>query len=144
MWQFGSNESEYLGVAQSTLRRWDGEGKLKSERTPAGHRRYDLDNLKRLAIHCFPLETARLTLAYARASSHDPKEDLVRQALLLSEFCTKNGWTFEVIEDLGSGLNYQKRGRLTQTTAKRNQTGGAATSPRPPDLVSSSHRVNLR
>lgn len=105
-----SEAARILGVAQSTLRRWDGEGKLTSERTPAGHRRYDLDSLKRFAIHRLPLETPRVTLAYARVSSHDQKEDLVRQTLLLSEYCAKNGWTFEVIEDLGSGLNYQKRG----------------------------------
>ena len=99
-----------LGVAQSTLRRWDEIGQFKAERTPAGHRRYDLDSLKRLAVNRLPSKTVRVTLAYARVSSHDQKEDLVRQALLLSEFCTKNGWVFEVIEDLGSGLNYQKRG----------------------------------
>jgi putative resolvase len=105
-----SEAARILGVAQSTLRRWDGEGKLKSERTPAGHRRYDLDSLKRLALNRLPLETALVTLAYARVSSHDQKEELVRQVVLLSEYCTKNGWSFEVLEDLGSGLNDQKRG----------------------------------
>ncbi|HKY99557.1 MAG TPA: IS607 family transposase, partial [Rhabdochlamydiaceae bacterium] len=25
-------------------------------------------------------------------------------------FCAANGWTYEIIQDLGSGLNYQKRG----------------------------------
>jgi putative resolvase len=99
-----------LGVAQSTLRRWDETGQFNSERTPAGHRRYDLDSLKRWAVNRLPSKTARVTLAYARVSSHDQKEDLVRQGLLLTEFCTQNGWVFEVIEDLGSGLNYQKRG----------------------------------
>lgn len=105
-----SEAARILGVAQSTLRRWDEEGKFKSERTPAGHRRYDLDSLKRLAVNRLPLETAPLTLAYARVSSPDQKEDLVRQTMLLSEFCIQNGWSFEVIEDLGSGLNYRKRG----------------------------------
>src|SRR5262249_18465397 len=25
-------------------------------------------------------------------------------------FCAKHGWTFEIIQDLGSGLNYSKKG----------------------------------
>ena len=30
--------------------------------------------------------------------------------MVLSEFCTKNGWTHEVIRDLGSGMNYHQKG----------------------------------
>jgi putative resolvase len=53
---------------------------------------------------------ARLTLCYARVSSHDQKDDLKRQVALLESYCAANGWSYEVIEDLGSGLNYHKRG----------------------------------
>jgi predicted site-specific integrase-resolvase len=31
---------------------------------------------------------------------------------LLETFCAANGWSYEVIEDFGSGLNYHKRGLL--------------------------------
>lgn len=62
-----------------------------------------------MAMHPLP-KTDRVTIAYARVSSHDQKADLARQAILLSEFCTKNGWTHEVIRDLGSGMNYHKKG----------------------------------
>ena len=111
-----SEAARILGVTQGTLRRWDTEGKLKAERTPSGHRRYDLNTLKRLAVNRLPSEAAQMTVGYARVSSHDQKDDLVRQVMMLSEFCAANGWQFEVIEDLGSGLNYQKRGlrRLIQ------------------------------
>jgi predicted site-specific integrase-resolvase len=54
-----------------------------------------------------------LTVAYARVSSHDQKEDLKRQADALSIYCTKQGWNFQVIQDLGSGMNYQKKGLKT-------------------------------
>ena len=40
--------SEYLGFAIETLRRWDKKGKIRSYRSPGGHRyflREDLDNL---------------------------------------------------------------------------------------------------
>ena len=29
---------------------------------------------------------------------------------MLETFCAANGWTYEVIQDLGSGLNYDKKG----------------------------------
>jgi putative resolvase len=51
-----------------------------------------------------------LTIAYARVSSHDQKEDLKRQAQLLSSYCLSHGWNHEVIQDLGSGMNYYKKG----------------------------------
>jgi excisionase family DNA binding protein len=106
-----SEAARILGVSIATLRRWDKEGKLKAHRTPAGHRRYDLAQLKRLAIHRLPEpESARITVGYARVSSNDQKADLNRQAILLSEFCTSNGWEHEIIRDLGSGLNYRKQG----------------------------------
>ena len=108
-----SEAARILGVSITTLRRWDNEGKLTAERTPAGHRRYDLDKLKRLAVNRLtgdPEEATRITIGYARVSSHDQKDDLHRQVLLLSDFCTQNGWEHEIIEDLGSGLNYRKKG----------------------------------
>jgi predicted site-specific integrase-resolvase len=52
----------------------------------------------------------KLTLAYARVSSHDQKEDLQRQKKMLEMFCSANGWQYEVISDLGSGMNYHKKG----------------------------------
>jgi predicted site-specific integrase-resolvase len=43
-------------------------------------------------------------------SSHDQKQDLMRQAKLLSTYCLSHGWVHEVIQDLGSGMNYYKKG----------------------------------
>lgn len=55
----------------------------------------------------------RVTLAYARVSSHDQKNDLQRQKEVLELFCAQHGWSFEIIEDLGSGMNYRKKGLIT-------------------------------
>ena len=97
-----------LGVSKDTLRRWEASGKISSERTVKGHRRYDLN--KFLGGINKKIVSQRQTVVYARVSSHDQKADLVRQVDLLSSFCAANGWTFEVIQDLGSGLNYGKKG----------------------------------
>lgn len=97
-----------LGVTTQTLRRWERLGKIRSEKTPKGHRRYVLSDL--LGFSARKLVSAKETLIYARVSSHDQKEDLKRQREVLETFCAANGWTYKVIEDLGSGLNYDKKG----------------------------------
>jgi excisionase family DNA binding protein len=41
-----SKAAKELGVSQNTLRRWEERGYITPERTPGGHRKYDLDKLK--------------------------------------------------------------------------------------------------
>lgn len=99
-----------LGVTPLTLRRWDESGKLKPARvTEGGRRRYDLAKLQP-ELHRQQDDTARRTVAYARVSSHDQKPALERQAHLLEAYCAGQGWTYEVVTDLGSGMNYRKKG----------------------------------
>jgi excisionase family DNA binding protein len=100
--------SEALGVSITTLRRWEAEGKLIPERTAGRQRRYELAKLKPELFHAAPQD--RKTIAYARVSSHDQKDDLERQKQVLELYCARQGWTFEVIADLGSGMNYHKKG----------------------------------
>jgi predicted site-specific integrase-resolvase len=97
-----------LGVSIETIRRWDRAGKINSERTPNGHRRYDLSKLSGVTRKKIP--EIRNTIAYARVSSHDQKLDLERQKKVLEMYCASQGWTFEILSDLGSGMNYQKKG----------------------------------
>lgn len=101
--------SSALGVSITTLRRWEAEGRLLPEHTAGGHRRYDLAKL--LPEHFRAAQQAsRKTIAYDRVSSHDQKDDLERQKQVLELYCAQQGWTFEVIADLGSGMNYRKKG----------------------------------
>jgi predicted site-specific integrase-resolvase len=90
--------SKILGVTPKTIRLWEQQGKIHPERTPNGQVRTDDD------------QKDRRTIAYARVSSHDQKDDLKRQSELLESFCAANGWTYTIIQDLGSGLNCDKRG----------------------------------
>ena len=101
--------AEVLGVSVATLRRWDAEGRLIAEHTPGGHRRYDLAKLRPEQFRS-EAQGSRKTIAYARVSSHDQKEDLERQKQVLELYCARQGWTVEVIADLGSGMNYHKKG----------------------------------
>ena len=102
--------AEALGVSAQTLRRWEREGRLlPDERTAGGRRRYDLARLKPEKFRS-QAEAVRKTVAYARVSSHDQKDDLERQKQVLELYCARQGWTFEVIADLGSGMSYHKKG----------------------------------
>jgi predicted site-specific integrase-resolvase len=107
--------AKVLGVSISTLRRWEKKNRLIPDHTPGGHRRYDLAKLKPEYFHT--AQDHRHTVAYARVSSHDQKNDLERQKQVLELYCAKQGWTFEVVSDLGSGMNYHKKGlkRLLNT-----------------------------
>jgi len=109
-----------LGVSRDTLRRWEAAGKIKVERTARGHRRYDLGQLHDKVSSTVISEPP--TIAYARVSGHDQKKDLERQAKLLEAFCAAHGWKHEIIQDLGSGLNYKKRGlkKLIQLICSHN------------------------
>ena len=99
--------SKILGVNAQTLRRWDESGTIKpAKRTPKGTRLYSLQELLGVNDLTYP------TIAYARVSSNDQKEDLERQHAVLESFCNKNGWQTEIIKDLGSGMNYKKKGLL--------------------------------
>lgn len=98
-----------LGVSTITLRRWEQSGKLVPERTRGGHRRYDLSQLLPELYRNITNENW-VTIAYARVSSHDQKDDLERQKQVLEMYCASQGWTFEVVSDLGSGMNYYKKG----------------------------------
>lgn len=102
-----SEAAERLGVSPTTLRRWEESGKLIPERTQGNQRRYRLSQIEP-ATHL--LKQGRKTLAYARVSSHDQKADLDRQKQVLERYCAQQGWTFELISDLGSGMNYYKKG----------------------------------
>jgi excisionase family DNA binding protein len=102
-----SEAAKVLGVSISTLRRWEAEGHLIPEHTKGRHRRYDLAKLRPELFHA---PDTRKTIAYARVSSHDQKEDLIRQQQVLELYCAAQGWTFEIISDLGTGMNYQKKG----------------------------------
>ena len=98
--------AQILGVTAQTLRRWEAKGNLLPAKvSPGGTRYYDSD-----ALLGFQQVESDLTIGYARVSSHDQKKDLKTQSELLSSYCSAKGWRFEVIQDLGSGMNYRKKG----------------------------------
>ena len=100
--------AEKLGVSVKTLQRWDNAGKLKAKRTPSNQRYYTEDQyLDYMGIeHEKP---QRRAVAYARVSSRNQKDDLKNQIDLIRIFANARGVILdECIEDIGSGLNYNR------------------------------------
>ena len=99
--------AKYLGVSIQTLRRWEFSGELLPHRKGVGGTRYyDVELLSNKQ----KTSEKKFTVAYARVSSHDQKSDLERQVTRLENYCASHGWSYEIIQDLGSGMNYRKKG----------------------------------
>ena len=106
-----SEAARILGVTTTTLRNWDKKGLLKPDELTKGKaRRYRIESLRNINRNIIFTKDDLKTIAYARVSSYDQKEDLSRQVQLLELYCTKHGYKYEVIQDIGSGMNYYKKG----------------------------------
>ena len=51
-----------------------------------------------------------ITIGYCRVSSHKQKDDLERQIDNVRTYLLAKGQPFEIISDIGSGINYKKKG----------------------------------
>ncbi|MGL5382665.1 MAG: IS607 family transposase [Culicoidibacterales bacterium] len=100
--------SKLLGVTAQTLRNWDRSGKLKPHHTSeSGYRYYSQEQLNRvLGIK----DPNRKVIGYCRVSSSKQKDDLERQIENMQAYLIAQGKPFEIIYDIGSGINYKNKG----------------------------------
>ena len=100
-----SNFAALFGVHPQTVRRWCRNGTLpESARTMGNHRRFPAPK---------PDKKLGKTIGYVRVSSHDQKKDLATQKAALAEKAASQDVSVdEIIEDIGSGMNYKKKGFL--------------------------------
>jgi len=66
--------AQELGISTKTLRRWSDSEKIRSERSPSGHRRFFLTDIKRITPRELNQLDQHITINYARVSSHDQKD----------------------------------------------------------------------
>ena len=112
MYQTGASIQKKYEVSGATLRRWADSGILRYVRYGGkGMRLYHIDDLQKHLGTSEEVSDARKTkkIIYARVSSAHQKADLQRQIQdLWAEFPDH-----EVISDVGSGLNFKRRGLAT-------------------------------
>ena len=92
-----------LGLHPRTIQKWDKQGKIRVVRTIGGRRRIPEPEIRRLQGE----KGIRSVIGYARVSSATQKDELERQVE-----CLRRRGVQEVITDIGSGLNEERKGFL--------------------------------
>lgn len=103
-----------IGKTTQTVRNWDNSGYLKPAKVGLGGHRYytqkqvdDYLGKKQLITDEF---RCRKILGYCRVSTQKQKENLDRQIDCVRSYCAANGYQFEIITDIGAGINYNRKG----------------------------------
>ena len=101
--------SKILGVSAQTLRNGDKKVKLHPHHTSSnGYRYYSHEQLNQV-MNVKP-NLDRIVIGYCRVSSNKQKDDLERQIENMKLYLTAQGKPFEIISDIGSGIDYKKKG----------------------------------
>ena len=102
--------TEILGVTAQTLRNWDKEGKLKPSYVKSnGYRYYSEDSILSYTQERKTKKKLNV-IGYARVSSKKQSDDLERQINNLNTYISSKYDSFDIITDIGSGINYNKPG----------------------------------
>lgn len=107
---------QHFGITPTTLRRWADTGLVVYKRTPCNQRVYRISggNIGNTAVPGTSVDTivenpvGRVSYVYVRVSSAKQRSDLERQA----GFLQARFGSHCVIKDIGSGLNFKRRGLL--------------------------------
>ena len=100
--------SKLISRTPQTLRNWDLLGKLKPHHTGAnGYRYYSHQQLNELLGI---IDVQRKVIGYCRVSSNKQKDDLIRQVENMDKYLSSLNCEYEIIQDIGSGINYSKKG----------------------------------
>jgi predicted site-specific integrase-resolvase len=102
--------TKILGVTAQTLRNWDKEGKLKPSYVKSnGYRYYSEDSILSYTQERKTKKDVNV-IGYARVFSKKQSDDLERQVNNLKVYLDSKYSDYEIITDIGSGINYTKPG----------------------------------
>ena len=102
--------SKIIGVSAQTLRNWDANGKLHPHHTTVSGYRYYSDEQLNQVINVKPKNRIIIGYCDCRISNHKQKDDLERQIDNVKTYLLAKGQPFEIIYDIGSGINCKKKG----------------------------------
>lgn len=103
--------AKLLNVSVKTLQRWDNEGILKAYRSPTERRYYTYAQyLEYIGVSSNKEESKGKVVIYTRVSNRRQKDDLINQVEFLKQYANAKGIIVDTIyEDIGSGLNYNRK-----------------------------------
>nr|DAK46397.1 MAG TPA: Serine Recombinase [Bacteriophage sp.] len=97
-----------VGLTTASLRRMHESGEcIPYHITKGGTRYYSLDQLKDFSTAD---KKEKLVIGYCRVSTSFQKDDLEAQINNVKSYMYAKGYNFEIISDIGSGVNYKKKG----------------------------------
>jgi len=111
--------AQMFGVCIKTVRHWDKQSKIKSFRTIGNHRRFTIQEIKRVLTRSNEKESMSVDSSlkryalYGRVSSHKQKKrgDLDGQINALEHYCREKNYIIShIYKDIGSGLNTKRKG----------------------------------
>jgi len=98
--------SKILGVHWQTLRNWDTSGRIDTIRTPGGKRLYNVKKYLEDNGRNNEILLIKRKICYCRVSTIGQKSDLLHQIELMK----KQYPDHEIIQDIASGLNFNRPG----------------------------------
>ena len=102
--------TQILGVTAQTLRNWDKEGKLKPAYTKSnGYRYYSEEDVLSYTKERDTKKERKL-VGYVRVSNKTQEDDLNRQKENLESYLKQTNQEYEIVSDIGSGIDYTKPG----------------------------------
>ena len=105
--------TQILGVTAQTLRNWDKEGKLKPAYTKSnGYRYYSEDDIMSYTKERDRKKEKKL-IGYIKNSSLENEVSLTRKKTVIETYLRSTNQEYEIIIDVGSGLDYNKPGLKT-------------------------------
>ena len=101
-----------LGVTPQTLRKWDSDGYfVPAQRRGNGYRYYTKQQVEEFSEKLNVVKNQyRKNIGYCRVSTSKQKDDLLRQKETVEMYLKSLKQPYEIITDIGSGINYNKRG----------------------------------
>lgn len=97
-----------VGLTTASLRRMHKSGEcVPYHITKGGTRYYSLDQLKDFSTAD---KKEKLVIGYCRVSNLSQKDDLEIQINNIKSYMYAKGYEFEIISDIGSGIDYKKKG----------------------------------
>ena len=103
--------AEKIGRTEQTLRNWDKNNTFKPHHVSVGGTRYySQEQLNHFLGIRNKEEKTKKVIGYCRVSSHKQKDDVERQIENVKTYMFAKGYQFEIITDIGSGINDNKKG----------------------------------
>ena len=103
--------SKESGISQVTLRRMHESGDLvPAYISTGGTRYYSDDQLMKILGKDGSTDLDKRVIGYCRVSTKSQKDDLENQIKNVKTYMISRGYQFDIISDIGSGINYSNSG----------------------------------